>query len=243
MGVTGIVTALNEPRQPFGLEQAIELPFERGGRSFDDGKPRPLPLTKVPSDKKERKKDKAQEAKGNRGTETFFRNGYRAQLELTQLADNKANIMITINGVMMSVVIVSSGVLSGQQFWLLGPAFVLLLTCLASTIYAVLAARPQIDSRSSGEQLTGEDVRNGRGILLFFGNFTQVSEDDYVALMLETLDDKKRVYSQMAHHIYRLGEGLKRKFRLLHMSYTVFIIGLSLSIAIFISSFLVFRGA
>jgi hypothetical protein len=46
----------------------------------------------------------------------------------------------------------------------------------------------------------------------------------------------------MAHHIYRLGEGLKRKFRLLHMSYTVFIIGLSLSIAIFISSFVVFRG-
>ena len=46
----------------------------------------------------------------------------------------------------------------------------------------------------------------------------------------------------MAHHIYRLGEGLKRKFRLLQMSYTVFIVGLSLSIAIFISSFVVFRG-
>ena len=67
-------------------------------------------------------------------------------------------------------------------------------------------------------------------------------EDDYVALMLETLNDKTRIYSQMAHHIYRMGEGLKRKFRLLHMSYTVFIIGLSLSIAIFISSFAAFRG-
>jgi hypothetical protein len=242
MGVPGIVSALNEPRQPFGLDQAIDRPFERGGWPLDEGKPRPLPLTKLPSDKKERKKDKAQETKGNRGTETFFRNGYRAQLELTQLADNKANIMITINGVMMSVVIVSSGVLSGQQFWLLGPAFVLLLTCLASTIYAVLAARPQIDSRSSSEPITREDVRNGRGMLLFFGNFTQVREDDYVALMLETLEDKKRVYSQMAHHIYRMGEGLKRKFRLLHMSYTVFIIGLSLSIAIFISSFVALRG-
>jgi hypothetical protein len=47
----------------------------------------------------------------------------------------------------------------------------------------------------------------------------------------------------MSHHIYRLGEGLKRKFRLLQMSYTVFIIGQSLSIAIFISSFVAFHGA
>lgn len=240
MGIPGIVTTPGESRQPFAVDQAFELPYERGGRPLDDGKPRSLPLVKLPSDKKG-KKDK--EAKGSRSTETFFRNGYRAQLELTQLADNKANIMITINGVMMSVVIVSSGVLSGQQLWLLGPAFVLLLTCLASTIYAVLAARPQIDSGPRAEQITGDDVRNGRGILLFFGNFTQISEDDYVALTLETLKDKKRIYSQMAHHIYRLGEGLKRKFRLLHLSYTVFIVGLSLSIAIFISSFVAFRGA
>jgi hypothetical protein len=243
MGIPGIVTTPGDSRQPFAVDHAFELPYERGGRPLDEGKPRSLPLAKFPSGKKNKKKEKEEEAKGSRGTETFFRNGYRAQLELTQLADNKANIMITINGVMMSVVIVSSGVLSGQQLWLLGPAFVLLLTCLASTVYAVLAARPQIDSGRRAEQITGDDVRNGRGILLFFGNFTQISEDDYVALMLETLKDKKRIYSQMAHHIYRLGEGLKRKFRLLHMSYTVFIIGLSLSIAIFISSFVVFRSA
>jgi hypothetical protein len=242
MGIPGIVTTPGDSRQPFAVDQAFEVPYERGGRALDDGRPRPLPLAKFP-DKKGKKKDKEEPSKGSRGTETFFRNGYRAQLELTQLADNKANIMITINGVMMSVVIVSSGVLSGQQLWLLGPAFVLLLTCLASTVYAVLAARPQIDSGRHGAEVTGDDVRNGRGILLFFGNFTQISEEDYVALMLETLKDKTRVYSQMAHHIYRMGEGLRRKFRLLHMSYTVFIIGLSLSIAIFISSFLVFRGA
>jgi hypothetical protein len=240
MGVPGIVTTPGEARHPFAVDQAIEMPLiERGGRRLDEVKPVPLPLTKLPSGKG-KKKDK--EKKTGRGVETFFRNGYKAQLELTQLADNKANIMITINGVMMSVVIVSSGILAGQQIWLLGPAFVLLLTCLASTVYAVLAARPQIDSRSGNKPMTSEDVRNGRGILLFFGNFTQFSEDDYVGLMLETLEDKKRIYSQMAHHIYRLGEGLKRKFRLLHMSYTVFIIGLSLSIVSFISSFLVFRS-
>lgn len=242
MGVPGVVTP-SDTRQPFAIDQAFELPFERGGRPLDDAK-RPLPLAKLPSDKKIKKdKDKDEGAKTSRGTETFFRNGYRAQLELIQLADNKANIMITINGVMMSVVIVSSGVLSGQQLWLLGPAFTLLLTCLASTVYAVLAARPQIDSRARTQQITSEDVRSGRGILLFFGSFTQIKEDDYVALMLETLKDKDRIYSQMAHHIYRMGEGLKRKFCLLHMSYTVFIIGLSLSIAIFISSFVAFRGA
>src|SRR5919112_2437849 len=143
------------------------MPFERGGRRLEEARPVPLPLPGFPSGKKSKGKDKdKKESKGSRSNETFFRNGYRAQLELTQLADNKANIMITINGVMMSVVIVSSGVLSGQQLWLLGPAFVLLLTCLASTVYAVLAARPQIDSGRHGAEVTGDDVRNGRGILL-----------------------------------------------------------------------------
>jgi hypothetical protein len=241
MGVPGIVTTPSDSRQPFGVDQTLDFRFERGGRPLEDSKPIPLPL-KLPSDKKEKKKDKG-ETKGSRGTETFFRNGYKAQLELTKLADNKANIMISINGIMMSVIIVSSGALSGQKLWLLGPAFALLLTCLASTIYAVLAARPHIDSRARTDKMTSEDVRSGRGILLFFGSFTQMKEDDYVTLMLETMDDKKRIYSQMSHHIYRLGEGLKRKFRLLQMSYTVFIIGLSLSIAIFILSFVAFHGA
>jgi hypothetical protein len=245
MGIPGVVTGPAAGQQVVGVEPGLDLQFlDRGGKRLgEDSSITPLPLKGVRPDKKAKKKDKDELGKGNRGTETFFRNGYRAQLELTQLADNKANIMITINGVMMSVVIVSSGVLSGQQMWLLGPAIMLLLTCLASTVYAVLAARPQIDSHSRAREITGDDVRSGRGVLLFFGNFTQISEEDYVALMLETLDDKTRIYSQMAHHIYRMGEGLKRKFRLLHMSYTVFIIGLSLSITIFISSFVAFRGA
>jgi len=42
-----------------------------------------------------------------RGVETLFRSAYRVQMELTSLADNKANMMISINGIIISIIIAS----------------------------------------------------------------------------------------------------------------------------------------
>ena len=70
MGIPGIVTTPGDSRQAFA-DHAFEFPYERGGRALDEGRPRPLPVAKFP-DKKVKKKDKDETAKGSRSTETFF---------------------------------------------------------------------------------------------------------------------------------------------------------------------------
>jgi hypothetical protein len=103
---------------------------------------------KAPNGKKNgKKKNKKKDKKGggsNRGVETMFRTSYRTHLDLSSLADNKANIMISINGIIISILLASIYPRITENRWLLLPTAVLLLGCLLSLVYAVLSARPRV---------------------------------------------------------------------------------------------------
>ena len=94
----------------------------------------------------------------------MFRTSYRTHIELSAIADNKSNIMISINGIIISIVIASISPKIDSNPWLLIPTAILLLTCLGSLVYAVLSARPS----DSNATITLEDVRANRANILFF---------------------------------------------------------------------------
>ena len=102
----------------------------------------------------------------------MFRTSYRTHIELSAIADNKSNIMISINGIIISIVIASISPKIDSNPWLLIPTAILLLTCLGSLVYAVLSARPRV----SNATITLEDVRANRANILFFGNFHTLSK-------------------------------------------------------------------
>jgi len=98
--------------------------------------------------KKKKKKKKEKEGLGStRGIETMFRTSYRTHIDMSSLADSKANIMISINGLIMSILIASISPKIDTNAWLLLPTSVLLLGCLLSMVFAVLAARPRVTAR------------------------------------------------------------------------------------------------
>lgn len=163
--------------------------------------------------------------------ETTFRILFNEQMDLTALADSKANMMIQINGLITSIMLASSSIILDARPWLRLPCISLSSTAIISIVFAVLAARPKIQNRA---RLTVEDVHSGRANILFFGNFGRISEDAFVAGMREMFSDDERVYLNMTRHIYGLGRVLLGKFRLLRISYTVFLAGLFLSGALFI---------
>lgn len=165
-----------------------------------------------------------------RGVETMFRTSYRVHMDLSSLADTKANIMISINGIIISIIIASISPKIDTNPWLLIPTSVLLLACLASIVFAVLSARPRVSS----EQVTLDDVRGRRANILFFGHFVSLSRDEYVEGMTELLVQPEELYAQMMRDIYGLGNVLQRKFALLRISYTIFMFGLSIGILLFI---------
>ena len=194
--------------------------------------------TSVEAKKKARKKEqskKLNKALGtNRGIETMFRSAYRVQMDLTSLADNKANMMISINGIIISIIIASVAPKLDANPWLGIPTTLFLLGTLVSIIFAIVAARPRVSSTP----ITLDDLRHSEGNILFFGNFANMQESEFLEGMTEMIGDKTIVYESMIRNIYGLGAVLNKKFALLRIAYTSFMVALVLGVFSFIGVFI-----
>jgi hypothetical protein len=170
----------------------------------------------------------------NRGIETMFRSAYRVQMDLTGLADNKANMMISINGIIISVIIAAVAPKLDTNPWLLLPTTLFLLGTLVSIVYAILAARPRVSS----DPITLEDLEHSKGNILFFGDFANLKEEDFTEGMFDLIQDRTVLYETMIRNIYGLGSVLRKKFALLQIAYTAFMLALILGVFSFIGVFI-----
>ena len=170
----------------------------------------------------------------SRGIETLFRSAYRVQMDLTGLADNKANMMISINGIIISIIIAAVAPKLDANPWLLIPTTIFLVGNLVSIVYAIMAARPRV----STVPITLEDLENSDGNILFFGDFANLTQDEFTTGMLDLIESKTVVYETMIRNIYGLGSVLKKKFALLKVAYTAFMIALVLGVGSFIGVFI-----
>jgi len=172
-------------------------------------------------------------AKRPRAVETMFRTAYRVQMDLTSLADNKANMMISINGIIISIIIAAVAPKLDSNPWLLVPAAVFLTGTLVSIVYAILAARPRVSSAP----ITLQDLAHSQGNILFFGDFANLARSDFLDGMRELIGDQESVYDEMILNIYGLGSVLQKKFRLLQIAYTAFMFALIFGVLSFIGMF------
>ena len=216
---------------------------ERGDAGSSGGLPIPTqqPTEQVATaQKKNKKKDKKKDKKkgggtvgSSRGIETMFRATYRVHMDLTALADSKANIMISINGLILSIILASVAPKIDSNNWLLIPTTVVLLSCLSAIIFAVLSARPRINA----SVISLDDVRSGRANILFFGNYSQLGQDAFVQGMTELATNPDLLYTNMMLDVYGIGRVLNKKFAMLRKSYMVFMWGLTVSVLAFIFVF------
>jgi len=169
-----------------------------------------------------------------RGIETLFKSSYRVQMELTALADNKANMMISINGIIMSIMLASVAPKLDNNPWLLLPTILLLIGSMVSMIFAILAARPRV----MRHPITLTDLKHSQGNILFFGNFANMHPDDFVQGLEEMMHDLPLVYDTMIRNIHSLGSVLNKKFALLQVAYTSFMIALSAGVSSFLIVFI-----
>jgi hypothetical protein len=226
-------------------EQHLKELQEKGEEKEDEPLvvPKKTVLVKVPSPasdavvktKREKEnKDKGKESREERGISTMFRIMSNNHVNLSQMADSKANIMISVNTIVMSIMV--SVLLGKLQFYpeYIVPTIILLLVCLSAIVFAILATRPNITKGT----FTEEDIKNKKINLLFFGNFFNMSLHEYDWAMKEMMQDKEYVNSSMIKDIYFLGVVLARKYRFLRISYNIFMFGLILAILAFAIAFL-----
>lgn len=167
--------------------------------------------------------------KSDRGIETMFRNVIRTHVSFSSMADSKANIMISVNTLLLGAVFTILARKLDTNEYLIIPTVVLTLVSLITLILAVRVTRPSI---SSG-LFTKEDIKNKNTNLLFFGNFYKMNLKDFTWGMNEMMEDKDFLYGSMIKDIYYLGQVLGEKYKLLRLSYTIFMYGITLSAILF----------
>lgn len=170
----------------------------------------------------------------NRGIETMFRVTFKTHIELTALADNKANTLININGIIISLVIALVSPRIATNSWMMVPALILTIGCMVSLGYAIFASRPRILTTTINKEM----VMRNEAEILFFGNFVNMSAAEFQDTMNELLTNRDLLYDNMTRNLYFMGKVLDRKYRLLKYSYTVFFMTLSMAVVFFIGMFI-----
>lgn len=173
---------------------------------------------------------KKKDDKPERGIETMFRITSANHQRLSDMADNKAHIMISTNSIILSVILSLLLRKLEDNPHLIFPTLLLLIICVVTMVFSILATRPSIPTG----MFTPDDISEKRVNLLFFGNFYRMSLPDYQEGMLKMMGDRDFLYGSLIRDVYAQGVVLGRKYRLLRVAYNVFMFGIVAAVLSFI---------
>ncbi|HBU76600.1 MAG TPA: phosphohydrolase [Muricauda sp.] len=200
-------------------------------------------LKKLLKEKKEEKKIAKKEAlkakykneSPDRSVQTLYRVTLKNHLKLSDIADTKANILLSVNAIIISLVLANllTKLDNPSNTYMIYPTLILIMFSIVSMVLSVLATRPNVTSG----KFTKEDVEKRKVNLLFFGNFHQMELSEYEWALKELVKDKDYVYSSLTKDLYYLGIVLNKKYKILRITYNIFMLGMILSVISFIIAF------
>jgi predicted metal-dependent HD superfamily phosphohydrolase len=170
-----------------------------------------------------------------RGVETMYRTTYRTHTNLSSMADSKANLMLSVNAIVISILVSNLLPKLQDSQRLIVPTILLTLTCLGSMVYATLSTRPKVTEGNT----TREAIKQRKVNLLFFGNFYNMKLEDFQWGVNEMLRDPEFLYSSMSRDLYFLGIVLAKKYQYLSICYNIFMYGLIASVLSFGIAFII----
>lgn len=160
--------------------------------------------------------------KYTRSVDTFFRVMARNQVNLNQIADNKANLLITLNILVFSTILGFLATTEMRVATYIIPATSLLITNSATTVTAILATRPKYRKKHELKEPN----------LLFFKNIAEEEPQRYSNKVLALFEDETNVYNHLAVDQQQMAQVLTKKFDLLKISYNILLAGISVTAVI-----------
>jgi hypothetical protein len=152
----------------------------------------------------------------------LIRTNQQITMHLSQMADQKASILMGATFVVFTLAIGQARSGGGA---LSMPLTVLATFSFLSALLAIYAVLPRISKAPA-------DPANGN--LLFFGHFTTLSEEDFIAAIKKRLQSEDALYETMLRDTYQNGVVLaRRKYRYLAYAYRLFVVGLSITFLLF----------
>ena len=184
------------------------------------------PLVEKVRDKPKKDKNK----KAGKGVETLFRTTMSNHIRLSEMADRKANLMISINTIIITITISAYARNFDAPTTLLIPSLLLLTVCLVTIIISLIATNPTISPITQWATAASDRPVD----LLFFGSYTQFTPDEYRQKLRQLLTNDEDLYNSLIDNLYAQGLVLSRKYRLLKFAYQFFMIGFTAVVLIVI---------
>jgi len=177
----------------------------------------------------ESKQEKQTSSLISKGIQTMLRLASNNHLRLSDMADRKANILISVNAIIISVSISVLFRKFETDPFLVVPTIIFLTFSVITIVLSIFATRPTV----TGGIFTKEDIINKKTNLLFFGNFYKATLEDYNWGMSIMMRDPEYLYGSLIKDIYYLGVVLGRKYKLLRIAYNIFMVGIVISVIAF----------
>lgn len=175
------------------------------------------------------KLDKQTSSLISKGIQTMLRLASQNNLRLSEMADRKANILISVNAIIISVSISVLFRKFETESFLVAPTIIFLTSSVITIVLSILATRPTI----TGGQFSKEDITTKKVNLLFFGNFYKASLEDFKWGMGIMMRDPEYLYGSLIKDVYYLGVVLGKKYKLLRIAYNIFMAGIVISVIAF----------
>ncbi|MFD1062188.1 Pycsar system effector family protein [Winogradskyella litorisediminis] len=181
-------------------------------------------------------KQKFKNESPERGIQTLYRVALRNHIKLSDIADTKANILLSVNAIIISLVLANliSKLNQPENRFMILPTIVFLVCSVVSMIMSIKATQPNITEANFSQQ----DLEDRKVNLAFFGNFHQMELEKYQNAFKHLIESREDVYNVLTKDLYFLGAVLSTKYKLLRYTYYVFMAGIVLSIVAFTLSFI-----
>lgn len=151
--------------------------------------------------------------KGRVSVDQMLRTTQQHHVQLSQMADQKANLLFGIEALIFTILI-RDILTANLSYW----AMTLAVAILISILFALLAVMPSIHPPKYDPKHPD---------WLFFSSFAHLKIEDYMEKMWEICQNDAEVYTAIMRDIYSLGRVLHlKKYRFLRYSYLVFLFGL-----------------
>ena len=186
------------------------------------------------------KRKELKENRPDRGIETMYRVTLRNHIKLSDIADTKANILLSVSAIILSIALSTlfPKLDKPDNYYLIYPTMLFLLMSVVTMIFSILSTRPKVTSGT----FTSEDVANKKVNLLFFGNFHKMPLEEFQDGMEQVMNDRDYLYKSLMKDLYFLGKVLDKKYKLLRVAYNIFMVGIILSLLAFVISFMLMKG-
>lgn len=171
-------------------------------------------------------KGKKKKKKLEKDTINIIRTTQRNNIELTHIADNKANVLLSLNAIMMTflipLVITNVDTVISKHLYI--PLFILALTCFSTIYIATIVLKPS-QFKNFRSKMGGDFFSP-----FFFGNFYHMEAEEFFDYMQNSVSDSQMVKRAIAQDLFYVGKRLGFKMTWVRHAFNLFLTGLFLTL-------------